>query len=358
MDEVIVPAPAAEPAPVAEPAQAPAPAPPPEAQAPPVKEERRETIARLMNTPPPPGERGRHARFQPRDGGRFAGPPAAPAESVVPAPVPAPVRPDMPKSLRLELKPHWDTAHPDLAAAIHQRELDYDKGVQPLKAARAQLDELLAEFKPYETMLRAENTTPKAAVAALLQTAAVLRSGSPEAKASAAAAMMRQYGISLEHVQQMFASGPAPAQPASDPQVQLLTQQVQQLTALQQQANETRALSIIREFAADPEHKHFEAVKDRIGLLLQSQGILGADVESLSERELLGRAYETAIRLTPEVHALVLAEQQAKEKAKTQVAQSRSAAVQVKGAPAAGPVPKPNPKDRREIIRNAFHAQR
>src|SRR5881296_748735 len=84
-------------------------------------------------------KRGDHAQYQPRQNGQFAGPPSPPPAPAAgsPSAVPqhSPSRPSMPKSLRKELEAHWNTAHPELAAAIHQRELDYEKGVQPLKEA-------------------------------------------------------------------------------------------------------------------------------------------------------------------------------------------------------------------------------
>jgi len=78
----------------------------------------------------------------------------------------------------------------------------------------------------------------------------------------------------------------------------------------------------------------------------------------MSETEKLKLAYDTAIRLDPAVHQQVLAEQQARDQAQNRVAQARNAAVQIKGAPTAAPGSKPNPKDRREVIKNALHASR
>ena len=330
--------------------------------APALPENRRDLIARELKSPTP-----RQVNGRPRDtAGKFA--PSDPAaasplpDSQFPTPqASSPKPPAMPKSLRLELQPHWEKTPAELQAAINQREADYEKGVLPLKEKARQADELLNELRPYEMLMRAENTTAPKVIGSLLQTAAILRTGSPVQKAYAVAQTMRQFGIPIEHLQQVL-SGNAPPQPQHDPQYQQLAQQVQQLTAAQQQQQEKRANSAISKFAADPKHKHFDAVSERMLTLLQNPAVMGQEVGDMSEDEKLTAAYETACRLDPAIHQQMLTEQQQAmidaDRAKTQVAQARNAAVQVKGSPSAGPSAKPNPKDRPEVIRAAIRATR
>lgn len=311
---------------------------------------RREKIAEVMATktaaPAIPLPR-------PRDpSGKFA--PNAPT-----FPTPAVQRPDMPKSLKQDLIPHWNAAPVELVNAVHQRELDHEKGVAQLKQKAQEADELLNEFKPYEWILRNEGATPKTAISSLLQTAAILRTGTPQQKAQSVAAVMHQFGIPVAHIQQIM--GGAPGSPPVDPQYNALSAEVaqlkQSLTERQQrdrQDSESRALAAIQQFAKDPEHVHFEAVQDRMLAFLQAPQVLGVDTANMNDQEKLKLAYDMAIRLDPTLSAQVLAAQQAKDKAK-QVTQAKAAAVQVKGAPASGPGPVINPKDRRAIIANAFN---
>jgi hypothetical protein len=320
-------------------------------------------IAREMAKPSP---RGQHAQYQPRkEQGQFAGPPKFPTPEVPgPLPTSAPaVRPAMPPNLKPELSAHWETAHPDLLSAFVQRDADYNRGMaEVFKPAKKQLEEILNEFKPYEAMMRAEGATPRTAIGPLLQTAAILRTGSAANKATAVAQMMRQFGIPLEHIQQVL-SGNAPLQPALDPQFSQLAQQVNQLTAYQQQQNEARAMSAIKRFAANPEHKHFDAVSERILGFLEYPAALGLE-ESATEEEKLEAAYDAACRLDPAVSAQIASDKQAKElagrqaQAAAEVTQARQAAVQVKGAPSAGPPPPVNPKDRRAFIANQLNGTR
>lgn len=325
------PQPPAAPAPAAEPAAPAVPAAPPT---------RRELLVKAFQNP-----------RQRDETGKFVPSPKAPPEpqAAVAAPV-APVRPPMPKSLKKELESHWNTAPPELLAAVVQREADSERGVQPLKEKARIADELLREIQPYEHMIRAENGTPAVAIRQLLQTAALFRTGVPEQKARAVASLLQQFGIPLEHVQQVM-SGQAPPQQALDPHFSQLAQQVEQLKLQSQQQAEARMLETVRAFEADPKHKYFSQVSERI---LQLVGVY----PNLPPQEQLEKAYETAIWENPEIRQQMLAEQQAAERQTQQVAQAKQAAVQVNGAPAPGPAPKIDPRNRREVIAAAIRARR
>lgn len=349
------PSPAVEsPAPVSQPA------PEPTTPSPPPATDRRATLAHQFDKAPT--ERGKHAQYQPRDNGKFAGAPQFPkppagTDPGADAPAKPPVsRPSMPKSLKLELQPHWDAAPLDLLNAVIERETNYEKGVVPLKEKARQADDLLNEFKPYEMLLRMENVTPQQAIAPLLQTAAILRTGSPVQKAQAVAQTMRQFGISLEHVQQML-SGNAPPQPVHDPQFSQLAQQVEQLKAQQQQQSDAHVQSTLSAFKAS--HKHYDAVRPQMAAFVAHPESLGVNLEGMDEGQLLQAAYDAACYANPGVRQQMLAEQQAKELAERQVTQAKNAAVQVTGAPNSGPAPPINPQDRRAILEAQFNrAQR
>jgi hypothetical protein len=143
------------------------------------------------------------------------------------------------------------------------------------------------------------------AIGPLLQTAALLRTGTPQQKSQAVAQMIQQFQIPLDQVAAYF-GGEAPPQ-QQDSHYNQLAQQVQQLTAHitqsqyeAQKQNENRALSVIQQFASDPANAHFEAVQDRMLSLLQAPQVLG-DISHMSEREKLQLAYDTAVRLDPQL---------------------------------------------------------
>jgi DNA-binding transcriptional MerR regulator len=301
-------------------------------------------------------ERGKHAQFQPREQGKFAGAPQ----------FPTPTRPPLIPSLKKEVQPHWDAAPIELLQEIVRREEDHNKGIVPLKQKAQQADELLREFEPYQEILQREGATPKTAINTLLKAAQIVRTGTPLDKASLIVTTMRQWGIPLEHVQQLL-GGQQPQQPnsipslaAPDPQLTALVQQVQALTQAQtqrqqeeQQRHEAQAVQAITKFAEDPANAHFDAVQEKMLGLLQSpqvmKDVMGLDTSAMDYSQKLKVAYETAIRLDPALSTQVA--QQAAQQA-SQVQKSKAAAVQVKGAPGTGPAPVIDPSDRRAFIAN------
>jgi hypothetical protein len=263
----------------------------------------------------------------------------------------------MPKSLKLEMKAHWEKAPPELRQAIAQREADFERGINNYKSRDAEAKAITDLFQPYEWMLRNENATPATAIAPLLQTAALLRTGTPQQKSQAVAQMIQQFQIPLDQIASHF-NGQAP-QPQDNhynqlaQQVQQLTQHITQSQYEAQKQNESRALSVIQQFAADPANAHFEAVQDRMLTLLQAPHILG-DTGLMSEREKLQLAYDTAIRLDPAISQQMFAQQQQNLQAQSQAQRAKAAAVQIKGAPSAGLTTALNQTDRRAVIANAL----
>ena len=217
--------------------------------------------------------------------------------------------------------------------------------------------QITEQFAPYEWILRNENTTPAAAIGPLLQTAALLRTGTPQQKSQAVAQMIQQFQIPLDQVASYF-NGETP-QPENThynqlaQQVQQLTQHITQSQYEAQKQNENRALSVIQQFAGDPANMHFEAVSDRMLQLLQAPQVLG-DTSQMSEREKLQLAYDTAVRLDPAIAQQFYAQQQQNTQAANQVQRAKTAAVQVRGAPGSSIGGAINQTDRRAVIANAL----
>ena len=146
---------------------------------------------------------------QPREKGKVA-PKFPTGESQAPN-TPEKPRMAMPKSLRLELKDHWEKAPPELQQAFAQRDADYEKGITGYKTRDAEARAITEQFAPYEWILRNEGSTPAQAIAPLLQTAALLRTGTPAQKSQAVAHMIQQFQIPLDQISAHF-GGNAPVQ--------------------------------------------------------------------------------------------------------------------------------------------------
>jgi len=104
-NEVVAPDTVETPAPETQAAEAP--------QAPSEPQSRADTIREALTKTPT--NRGKHAASQPREGGKFA-PKFPTAETQAPQMA---ARAEMPKSLRLELKEHWEKAPAELQQALH-----------------------------------------------------------------------------------------------------------------------------------------------------------------------------------------------------------------------------------------------
>lgn len=295
-----------------------------------------------------PTNRGQHAKFQPRDTGKFA--PGQPQ-------FPNPARPAFPASLKKELQRHWESAPPELLSAFTEREAAQDRGVQELRSRMGQAQEVLDHFKPYEWMLKNENATPASAIGSLLQTAAILRTGTPAQKASSVAQVMQQFGIHPNDVMQFLGGRqmpqPDPQYTALQQQVQELNQQFTQRQQAEQQQQEAKVISVIQQFAADPANVHFDKLQDKILMILQSPQILG-DISAMSEAQKLKAAYDTAVRLDPVLSSQPTSEQQTRRLVNT----AKAAAVQVNGAPGSSAGMAVDLNDRRAVIANAMSRYR
>jgi hypothetical protein len=340
------------------PIAAPSPAPVPAVDAKPIT--RRESVERAFREPSKRSEFAASRDRTPQ--GQFVPKPQVPQTSIVaavtnPAPIPAVnvTRPPLLQGLKAEHAPLWDKADPALLSAVAERYADWEKGLEPLKTAKTQYEDLMSAFQPYQQLMASENLSPKQAASELMQMAAIVRVGSPLQKAQTVAGILHKFGIPIEHVQQVL-STPPPPQEVANPQVQQLSQQVQQLTAHLNQQSVAAAQTIANEFGANPANKHFAAVRSQMGALLEKPDILGPEAASMSERDLLKAAYDYACWTNPMIRPLMLAEQQQAAVPAAQVAQIQKAAVSVHGAPSAGPAARPNPKDRRAVIANAIAA--
>lgn len=259
-------------------------------------------------TPDTPEEKAQRIRDQQ---GKFAK--QTPVDPVVPATPDQPLVPATPDPLatppntwKKEAHEAWAKADPILRAEAVRREADFHKGIEQYREAAGFGQAMHQAITPYAQTIQSLGITADKAVAGLMENDRVLRTGTPEQKAQKAMALLRDYGIDPTTLN-------AETYPPTDPTIAALQQQVQQLTGYFEQQKtsgvqqEEKALnSEISSFAADPKHSHFESVKGHMAALLQA-----GQASSLAD------AYEQAIYANPTTRALVLAQQQAEQRAET-----------------------------------------
>lgn len=241
-----------------------------------------------------------------------------------------------PQALSAVIKGKWGEIPDDLKNEFIRLESASAKGVTALKQDAHFGRELMEEIRPYEGLIRASGGTPKTAVRNLLQTAAILQTGTAAQKQNAVLGIMQEYGIQL--------NGTEPIQ--EDPVLSEINQLKHQLMQLQQngQTNQnSENESLVEQFLNESDERGnlkypldetlSDEFYDEIVAVRRKNG-------SLNNRQVLEQAYERLSWKVPEIRQTLLqrqqeeAEKKRKEKTAQEVAKKQAASVQVKGTSA------------------------
>lgn len=305
----------------------------------------------------PRDERGRFVSGaekveQPRDVATIAAAPTAtavPSASTVEAPASASAPVEQkpaaapPNGWSAEAKAKWHELPPEIQAAVNQREQDVAKFTSKTDEERAFGREMQRAVAPYLAQIQAEGGTPAGAVQSLLNTAYILRNGSPQQKQQALLGVAQQFNIQL----------PTPGEQLQiPPELHALYQRINQLEgSLNQfhqgsmQATQATIQGEIEAFAADPSHPHFQEVKAHMAALLKEG--LAPDLQS---------AYDQACYARPDIRTTLLAQQRASEEQKriadqkTQADAARRKAVSINGGPGISAAAAPADRSLREEL--------
>lgn len=227
-----------------------------------------------------------------------------------------------PNTWKKEAKAEWAKLSPNVQAEVIKRENDIYKGIEQYKNDAQLGVTMQRSLAPYMATIQSLGVQPDVAVTELLKTDHTLRYGNEQQKLAMVQGIFQAYGINPQSAFEYFQNGA----PQVDPNVSALQQRLQQLEgvlqqqqSIGQQQEQQSLTSEIEKFKSDPSHSHFESVKGHMSALLQA-----------GQANDLQDAYEQAIYANPTTRTLVLAEQQAKERAEaTQKAQAAKAAASV-----------------------------
>jgi hypothetical protein len=266
-----------------------------------------------------------------------------------------PVEPEitMPASLKREFGDKWKTLPKEVQQFWAEREQVIHQGFTKADEDRTYGKSMKDVITPYEAIIRAEGGTPTEAVRSLLNTAYVLRVGSPEQKVELFSHLMQQYAVAPQDLFNRLQNGAARV----DPQVNALQSEIQQIRALLQQQTQSHEQQeeqevhhTLNSFAQEEGHEHFEAVRYTMGLLLQS-----GQCKDMQE------AYDRAVWADPSIRSTLLDQQiqagQTKRVAdvNARVQQARKAGSSVVGAPGGNAsAPAANSPDLRSTLSAAF----
>ncbi|GAA0696337.1 hypothetical protein ISN75_06825 [Dyella marensis] len=273
-------------------------------------------------------DQGRFSKDQKPVVDKVAKDPAAKVDVTAPEEVP------FPASWRQDMKDKWGNLPPEVRKYVSEREAEVHKGFTKLDDERAFGKSMRETIQPYMALIQSEGAKPEEAVRSLLNTAYILRSGQPHQKVQAMRGVMDAYGIDPR---ELFATYQG-AQQAPDPHVQSLESQLLELkqwreNLVAQQSNQVQddANRQVADFASSAEHPHFERVRPRMAMLIQS-GMAST----------MDEAYQQAVWADAELRSTMLEERQkAAEQAKRAEADARAKAARaaggsVRGSPAIG----------------------
>lgn len=253
---------------------------------------------------------------------------AAPAPEAKPIEPQEPVKKyDVPNSFTPAFKEKWNDLPDIVKAEIHRREEETHKMVTRHDGELNLGREIKEVISPYMPIIQAEGGTPVTAVRDLLNTAYVLRTGSPEQKLAVVQSVCAQYGVNIAEVNQ--------EKEYVDPTINQLQQE---LARLREQANPDALYKQLKErqerdtlqaeakaFSLNPENKYFTKVQPFMASLL-GEGV----AKDLKE------AYDMACNAHPEVRSILEAERKAAdaEKRKSEIRAKQNAASSISGSPA------------------------
>lgn len=275
--------------------------------------------------------RGPDGKFAPKAGEAPSGttpPPAAADPNAVLGT--APTVPRIPDAWGSpERRAAFEKLPPELQGLVTSREAEVAKEFTRNGDERRFAREMKDVITPYMPMITAEGGNPATAVQSLLNTAYVLRAGTPEQKAQALRTVAQQFNVDL-------ASVTAPAA-FVDPAFENMTQRLDRLERERQaevQGRQASADAVIQteiaSFASDPEHKHYEQVKPRMAALLQSGA--ASDLKDAYEQACWA---DPSIRSSLQADAARRAEEQRVADAKARADAAKRASGSVFGGPGA-----------------------
>lgn len=299
--------------------------------------------------------------------------PQAPASTQAPV-APAAVM-NAPAGLTAAIKAQWGAlpkhVQEELARLDRTAAEAAGKAAQPYAEKAKQADELNAVIAPYLPMIQAEGGTPARAIADLLRTAALLRTGSPQQKTHLFQQLAQQFGVQIQGPQTGGEAQQALPDISAHPLVQQLSAQVQQLSGhftqqsmAQQQAQEQANAKAVQDFlgAVDakgqPQYPLDNTLDDGFAAEISMTRQLHPDWDT---KRVLENAYENLSWKAPQLRELRLQKQEEERKAKQaeELAKKQAASVSLKGSgPATTGSPSLDKKDRRAVIANAMSGLR
>ena len=249
-----------------------------------------------------------------------------------------------PGSWKAGVRDKFNALDPDVQNEIMRREREISTGFNEINDIKKFRDSFQNSMGQFSHVINAEGGRPLETIHNLMTTANVLYTGTPMQKAQTVGAIIKNFGISVEMLDDLL-SGNAQGQAYQQPQSQqpdlshLVQSQVNQALApwLQQQAQQQAQLdkevvSELDAFMADPANEFVNDVADTMADLLDASAKRGQKMD-------LQTAYSRAILAHNDIAELVeqRKQQSQQQMSAAKVAAAKRKAISIKGSPTPAP---------------------
>ena len=257
-----------------------------------------------------------------------------------------------PASWKPAAREHWNKIPKGAREEILKREKEIDLGLQKASGHRKIADEYASVIRPFEQLIRSQNSTPAQAITNMMHTASRLALGSKTQKAQVVAEIMKNYDVDVEALDTLLAGKTLPAE--EDKITKILEKQLAPLREFVGEFQNTRRQSEqqtegqiqqeLETFAADPKNEFFNDVVDDMADIMELASNRGQKIT-------LEAAYAKACGLHPDVSKVINQRQAAK---KPNLGQKRHAASSIKGDPGEAPSSKKDGADMRQSLMESW----
>ena len=223
-----------------------------------------------------------------------------------------------PESWKPAVREHWAKLPKEVKEEVQRREREVNQVLQQSAGARKFTEAFSATLRPYEQMLRLENTPPLAAIDDLFRTSLVLRSGSVAQKAKMVADIVQRFHVPIEDLDKALVGEDIPDE--NGKLQQMLQQQLAPVTQFMSQVQQMRhtkeqatSKEIDAEIAAFSTKEFFNDVRDTMADILEVAAKHGKELT-------MQQAYDRAIALDSDIQATL------EQRKKTEMTQKKRAA--------------------------------
>lgn len=259
-----------------------------------------------------------------------------------------------PESWKPAIREHWSKLPPEVRAEVTRREREIQAGLHQAAGARKVAAEYFGVVKPFEALIRAQNSTPAQAITNLMQTASRLTLGTKVSKAEVVAEIIKNYDVDIVALDTLLSGKKPPEEDDKfarmlDARLKPMTDFMGRITSQQEttvQKTEEELGKELETFQNDPKNEFFSDVRDDMADLIEIAAKRG-------ETMTLAQAYKRACSMNEDVSKVVQQRKGALDS--TALLKKKRAASSIKGAPDNDEKPKPDGSDLRGSIAAAWN---